>query len=85
MSEEKLPTNETIKVIEYTTIYKNNKWWCAVVLANMFGHNKIMVYLWQNRNGQWRRKHKFGINFEKDWVSIRTAIEKYMPRLGAIN
>jgi len=85
MSEEKLPTDETIKVIDYVTIYKNQKWWCAVVFANMFGHNKIMVYQWQNRNGQWKRKQKFGINFEKDWIAIKAAVEKFMPRLGAIN
>lgn len=79
--EEKFPVDETVHVIDGRTIYRTQKWWCAVILANMFGHDKIMVYQWQNRDGQWKRKQKFGINFAKDWVAIKSAIDEFIPKL----
>jgi len=82
MSEEKLPVHETVKVIDYKTIYKTNKWWCAVILANMFGHNKILIYQWRMKNGVWKRKQKFGINYDKDWQAIKNAVEEFLPKLG---
>jgi hypothetical protein len=94
--EEKYPVDETIQVIEGTTIYKNNKWWFAVLLANSFGHNKVMVYQWQyvekkrNENGQWvgtgefhwKRKQKIGFNFTKDWDKAKLVIDEYMKKGG---
>lgn len=84
--QEPLPTDEAIQVIEYTTIYKTSKWWCAVLLGNMFGHDKIMVYLWQmdSRTGKWKRKQKMGINFEKDWENIKKAVDTYLPKLKSV-
>jgi hypothetical protein len=78
--DEPLPVDPTISVIEYTTIYKTQKWWHAVVLANMFGHNKIMIFLWQQKDGKWKRKHKFGINFVKDWEKMKPVIEDYIKK-----
>ena len=85
MSEEKLPVHDTIKVIDYQTIYKTSKWWCAVVLANMFGHDKVLIYLWQNRNGQWKRKQKFTINFEHDWQLIKQAVDNFLLRVREVS
>jgi len=77
--DEPLPVDPTISVIEYTTIYKTQKWWCAVVLANMFGHNKILYYMWtKSKDDKWKRKQKFGINFSKDWNRIKSATEDYI-------
>jgi len=80
---EQLPVDEAIQVIDYRTIYKTPKWWCAVLLGNMFGHDKIMVYLWQwnDKMGGWKRKQKMGINFEKDWENIKKAVDEFMPRI----
>lgn len=84
--EEKLPVDEAIQVIEYRTIYKTSKWWCAVLLGNMFGHDKIMVYLWQwnEKMGGWKRKQKFGVNFEKDWENIKKAVEEFLPKIRTV-
>jgi len=85
MSEkEKLPVHETVHVIEYKTIYKTNKWWCAVALVNMFGHDKIVIYQWQNANGKWKRKQKFGINFEKDWLAIKSIVDEYINKIKMV-
>jgi hypothetical protein len=80
---EPLPVDEAIQVIDYRNIYKTSKWWCAVLLGNMFGHDKIMVYLWQwnDKTGKWKRKQKMGINFEKDWEKIKSAVEEFLPRI----
>lgn len=84
--QEPLPVDESIKVIDYTTIYKTAKWWNVVLLGNMFGHDKIMVYLWQMdpKTGKWKRKQKMGINFEKDWESTKKAVDSYMPRIKSV-
>jgi len=91
MSEEKfpegpLPVHETVKVLEYTTIYKTQKWWKAVALVNMFGHDKIVTYLWRmdDKTGRWRRKQKMGINNEDEWTKVMQAHEKYMSKLTVI-
>lgn len=83
--QEPLPFDETINLIDHRTIYKTEKWWCEVVLGNMFGHDKIMVYLWQRKdNGQWKRKQKMGINFSKDWENIKKAVDEFMPRIRTV-
>lgn len=83
---EKLPVHEAVHVIDSKTIYKTQKWWKAVVLANMFGHDKIMVYLWRvdEKTGKWKRKQKLGVNNEKDWTATKGAIDEFIPRLGTI-
>lgn len=95
--EERLPVDDTIQVKDYRTIYKSAKWWCAVVLGNMFGHDKIMIYQWQwseskrkdettgkwipSGNFIWKRKQKFGVNFEKDWIAIKAAVDEFLPKM----
>ena len=89
---EPYPVDDVIKVIKGTDIYKTNKWWCAVLLVNSFGHDKVLVYLWQykekkrNENGQWvgtgqhqwRLQQKMGINFENNWEDIKKAVDQYL-------
>jgi len=98
--EEKLPVDETIQVIDYRTIYKSKKWWCAVVLANAFGHNKILTYQWQwteikrrdeatgkwipTGQFKWKRKQKFSVNYPQDWDKIKAAHEEFLPKLKGV-
>lgn len=86
IEKEQLPVDEAISVIDYHTIYKTPKWWCVVLLGNMFGHDKIMVYLWQwnDKTNGWKRKQKMGINFEKDWENIKKAVDEFMPRIRTV-
>jgi hypothetical protein len=94
--QESLPVDETIQVLEYTTIYKTKKWWKAVVLVSAFGHKKVMEYLWQYKekkkmdNGKWvgtgqfswRVQQKMGRNFLNNWEQEKQVIDKYMTQLG---
>jgi hypothetical protein len=82
MSQEPLPVNAFIHVIEYDNVYKTEKWWCAVVKANVAGHNKILYYLWQKKDGKWKRKHKASINSSKNWETMKEIIERYLTELG---
>jgi hypothetical protein len=90
---ESFPVDESIQVLKGTTIYKNNKWWFAVLLANSFGHNKVMIYQWQwtemkkkDEKGnwvpsgvfKWKRKQKIGFNFSKDWNKSKLIVDEYM-------
>jgi hypothetical protein len=77
---EPFPVDETIKVIKGTTIYKNKKWWFAVLLVNSFGHNKVMMYQWQmnETQGKWKRKQKITFNFSKDWDASKPIVDAYM-------
>jgi len=91
------PVDEAISVIKGKTIYKNNKWWFAVLLDNSFGHNKVMIYQWQwtekkrNEGGQWvgtgqftwKRKQKIGFNFVKNWDDSKVVVDEYMKEVGA--
>lgn len=82
MSEEKLPCHESITVLKSTTIYKNKKWWCAVVLAETFGHKKVLIYLWSWVQGKWKRKNKFAINFKQNWTDMKPVIDEYVQEAG---
>ena len=91
---EPFPVDESIKVIKGTTIYKNKKWWFAVLLANSFDHNKVMIYQWQwtemkrkdeainqwvpSGTYKWKRKQKIGFNFSKDWDKSKLVVDEYM-------
>ena len=77
MSEEKLPISEVIDVIQSETIYKTEKWWCAVILAKSFGRKQILYYLWIKKNGQWKRKQKATIPSGQNWQKVKEVIEKF--------
>jgi len=85
MSEkESLPVNEYIKVIDYETIYKTDKWWQAVVLINQAGHDKVAMFLWLFDKGRWKRKHKFTISNADNWEKIKPAVERMMDKMKVI-
>lgn len=80
-SNEQLPVDENVKVIEYVTIYKTQKWWQACALVNQFGRNRLAFYLWLSKNGKWIRKHKFTVGNVDDWDKIKQAGDKLIPKL----
>ncbi|RJS68436.1 hypothetical protein CW693_04480 [Candidatus Bathyarchaeota archaeon] len=78
---EKLPISDFYKVVDYVTIFRSEKWWEAIVVFESFGKRSIGLYLWQNRNGAWKRKHKFNIRNLDEWNKLKTAIEQLLPKL----
>ncbi|MEM3617114.1 MAG: hypothetical protein QXJ31_04295 [Candidatus Bathyarchaeia archaeon] len=81
-SNEKLPISEFYKVIDYITIFKSEKWWEAIVIFESFGRRSIGLYLWQRRDGVWKRKHKFNVRNMEEWNRLKEAIERLAPKLS---
>ncbi len=79
--QEKLPLSEFYKVIEYATIFRREKWWEAIVVIEGAGKRSIAMYLWQKKNGAWKRKHKFQVRNMDEWTKIKNAIEQLAPKL----
>jgi hypothetical protein len=83
-TEEPFPSDPSISIIEGKTIYKNKKWWFAVLLVNSFGHNKVSIYQWQfnEAQGKWKRKQKITFNFAKDWDMSKPIVDDFMKKGG---
>lgn len=81
-SEQTLPLSDFYKVIDYVTIFRSEKWWEAIVVIESFGRRSIALYLWQKRNDQWKRKHKFQIKDLQEWERVKGAIDKLSPKLS---
>jgi len=78
---EKLPISDFYKVIDYITMFKGEKWWEAIVVFESLGKRSIGLYLWHNREGTWKRKHKFNIRNLDEWNKLKNAIEQLTPKL----
>ena len=78
---ERIPVSDFYKVIDYITIFKSEKWWEAVAIIESFGRKSIAMYLWQFRDGRWKRKHKFQLRNLEEWEKVKAAIDKLAPRV----
>jgi len=78
---EKLPISEFYKVVDQATIFRSEKWWEAIVLIESFGRRSIAMYLWQFRDGKWKRKHKFQLRSIDEWNKVKKAVDEFMPKL----
>jgi len=81
-STEQLPLSSFYKVVDHVTIFRSEKWWEAIVVIESFGRRAIAMYLWQKRNDQWKRKHKFQIRNPQEWEKVKNAIDKLAPKLS---
>ena len=78
---EQLPLSNFYKVIDSVTIFRNEKWWEAIVIIESFGRRSIAMYLWTKRGDQWKRKHKFQIRNKEEWEKVKGAVDKLAPKL----
>ena len=78
---EQLPLSSFYKVIDSITIFRNEKWWEAIVIIESFGRRSIAMYLWTKKGDQWKRKHKFQIRNKEEWEKVKTAVDKLAPKL----
>ena len=82
---EQLPLSNFYKVLDQVTIFKSEKWWEATVIIKSYGRRSIAMYLWQNRDGKWKRKHKFQIRNQQEWEKVKNAVDKLTPKLFGEN
>lgn len=80
-TEEKLPISDFYKVVDSVTIFKNQKWWEAIVVFESCGKRSIGMYLWQKREDAWKRKHKFNVRNLEEWSKLKNAVEQLAPKL----
>lgn len=78
---EKLPVSEFYTVVDYVTMFKSEKWWEAIVVFESYGKRSIGLYLWQKKDGTWKRKHKFNVRNLDEWNKLKNAIEQLAPKL----
>jgi hypothetical protein len=83
LNEEKLPISEFYKVIDHVTIFKSNTWWEAIVVFEAYGKPSLGLYLWQKRNGTWKRKNKFAVRNLDEWNKLKNAVDQLAPKLAA--
>jgi hypothetical protein len=79
---EKLPISEFYKVVDYVTIFKSGKWWEAIVVYEASGRRSIGLYLWENKNGAWKRKNKFSVRNLDEWNKVKNAVDQLAPKLS---
>lgn len=96
-TKEPFPTHEKIKVIKGITVFKNKKWWEAVLIVETnFGgtaRRKVTWYRWNwgtvtPRDGskpyqKWIRKEHKNINFKQSWDEAKKLIDTYVTELGS--
>jgi len=80
---EKLPISEFYKVVDYITIFKNEKWWEAIVAIESYGKRSIAMYMWQFRDEKWKRKHKFQLRNLDEWNKVKKAVDQLAPKVYA--
>lgn len=78
---EQLPISNFYKVEDQVTIFKSEKWWEAIAIIESYGRRSIAMYLWQFRDGKWKRKHKFQIRNSEEWVKVKTVVDRLAPKL----
>lgn len=78
---EPLPISNVIKVLDSVTIFKSKKWWEAITIIESYGRRSIAMYLWVNKNGKWKRQHKFQIRNQQEWENVKNAVDKLAPKL----
>jgi len=81
LSETDFPVHEDVKVIKGVTISKSVKWWSAVLLYELYGKRKIAIYIWQLRNGAWKRKNKLIIGGRYQWENMKQVVEQFLTEL----
>lgn len=75
------PVDEELDIIDGVTQYKTGDWWKAVVLYEGYGRREIAVYLWMQKEGEWRRKQKYKIGTPDEWERDKQAIESLVGKL----
>lgn len=75
------PAHEVLNIKDGKTVYKNDKWWRAVILYKRHGETRIGTYLWVKKNDEWKRKQKYAVRSPEDWEKEKEIIEKFMHKI----
>lgn len=73
------PVSDYYTVAVGETIFENENWWKGIVNVvekGSYETNEVMVYLWQEQDGEWRRRQKYAIKSVSDWEEERVIIDE---------
>lgn len=60
------------------TVFESDDWWKAILRISQKGSyetQEVMVYLWQNRESEWRRRQKFTLKNQERWEKEKKVVE----------
>jgi len=75
------PVSDYYTVAAGETVFQNEGWWKAivnVVAKGSYETDEVMVYVWQQREGSWRRRQKYTIKSLSDWEEERGIIDDHV-------
>jgi len=75
------PTSDYYSLAAGKTVFRSDGWWKAIVKIAQKGSyetEEVMVYLWQQVDGDWRRRQKYTIKSEGSWQDESEIIESVL-------
>lgn len=75
------PVSDYYTVATGETVFQENGWWKAIVCISEKGSyetDEVMVYVWQKRDGDWRRRQKYVIKSLSDWEEEKSLIDEHL-------
>lgn len=80
-SRTEFPTSDYYTVEAGETVFQSDEWWKAIVKIEQKGSyetEEVMVYLWQQSDGDWRRRQKYTIKSQSKWEEEVAVIESVL-------
>ncbi|MFD1646897.1 hypothetical protein [Haloarchaeobius litoreus] len=75
------PVSEYYTVAAGKTVFKTEEWWKAIVNISEKGDwetNEVMIYVWQQRDGDWRRQQKYTIKSQSKWEEEEVVVDSIL-------
>lgn len=69
------PVHEEISVLDGKTIFKTDEWWKAAIIAEGYHDPDILIYLWRNDGGSWKRKQKYKAKSPDKWENEKKIVD----------
>lgn len=81
MPDDTLPVSDYYEIAAGETVFRSDDWWKAIVKITEKGSyetEEIMIYLWQETDGDWRRRQKYTIKSEERWQEEAEVVESIL-------
>lgn len=72
------PVSDYYNLSEAETVFQTDDWWKAIVSIDQKGSydtHEVIIYLWQQVDGDWRRRQKYAIKNLDDWSDDRDTVD----------
>ena len=81
MPDNALPVSDYYEVAAGETVFRSDDWWKAIVKISKKGSyetEEAMIYLWQETDGDWRRRQKYTIKSQERWQEEAEVVESIL-------